>query len=315
MLIGAVKNELVKLYKKKRLHVVAGIIIFFAVLMMVIDYFDDASAKEKNWKEPLVTQTEELNNYISTLDKQSSEYKEMVKQRDKLEFQLEHDVNPEVGGAAGSAISSVSGMFIKIVLPVLIVIITADIVAGEASNGTLKSILVSPIGRSNILLSKWIAVIIVSIGAMLFSDILTYLSAIPKNGLGDWNSLIVVGEETLRAIPIWQYMLQGLLLNLIVILTLCSVFILISILFHTVTTSISLSICLVVFGGILSSLQGKLDLLKYLFILNLDIGAHLTGDFDLQNTSLLLSSSVMIATMIVSIYLSFAFFTKKDMLV
>jgi ABC-2 type transport system permease protein len=316
MLIGAIKNELEKLYRKKRIHVIIGILIFFSTLMMVIDYFDKDSQKVSNWEAPLEIQLNEMNNYLNTMqDKQSDEYKNLLNQSNKLEYQLTNDINPVVEGAAGSAISSVSGMFVKIILPILIVIVTADIIAGEASNGTLKSLLVSPLGRKNILFSKWIAATIVSIGAMLFSDILTYLTAIPLNGLGNWNDLIVVGTDTFRSIPIWQYMIQGLLLNILMIITLTSVFIMVSVLFETVTTSISLSICIVVFGGILTGLQDKLDLLKYFFILNLDLVSHLTGEFDLQNTSLLFSTVVMGGTLFLALCASFSVFSKKDMLV
>jgi ABC-2 type transport system permease protein len=203
MLIGAIKNELEKLYRKKRIQVIIGILIFFSTLMMVIDYFDKDTQKVSNWEAPLEIQLQEMNNYLNTMeDKQSDEYKSLLNQSNKLEYQLTNDINPEVEGAAGSAISSVSGMFVKIILPILIVIVTADIIAGEASNGTLKSLLVSPLGRKNILFSKWIAATLVSIGAMLFSDILTYLTAIPLNGMGNWNDLIVVGTDTFKSIPI-----------------------------------------------------------------------------------------------------------------
>lgn len=314
MLKGAVINEIAKLYHKKRLHVVVGIILFFALMMMLINKFDKEETV-KDWRTPAQAQVQEMNTYISTLDKQSKDYKDILNHRNKLEYQLDHNVNPNVAGAAGAAISSVSGMFIKIILPILIVIVTADIIAGEASNGTLKTLLVSPMGRVNILFSKWIAATFVSIGAMLFSDLLTYLCSIPFYGLGNWNDMIVIGTDSFRSIPIWEYMLIGLLLNTVMIIALTSVFMLVSVLFQTVATSISLSICLVVFGGILANFQEKLSALKYLFILNLDLCAHLIGEFDLKGTSLIFSSIVLVVTVIVTLSVSYTIFTKKDLLV
>ncbi|MCK2000993.1 ABC transporter permease [[Brevibacterium] frigoritolerans] len=315
MLFGAIKNELEKLYLKRRIHVVTGIILVFAVLMLVIDYVEKDEIIN-DWKAPMESQVSEINAYLNTQEnKESTEYKDMVNQREKLEYHLSHDINPELEGAAESAISGVTGMFIKIILPILIVIVTADILTGESSNGTLKSLLVSPMGRKNLLFSKWIAAIIISIGAMLFSDLLSYISAIPFSGLGNWNDLVVVGQEDFRGIPAWEYMIKGLLLNTLMIITLTSVFLLVSVLFQSVAISISLSICIVVFGGILASLQSKIDVLKYFFILNLDMGAHLTGQFDLTNTSLTTSSLVMVVTLILSFGLSFSIFTKKDLLV
>ncbi|WP_010175970.1 ABC transporter permease subunit [Bacillus coahuilensis] len=315
MVSGAIKNELEKLYYKRRIHVVIGIVLVFAVLMMVINYVDK-NEKIEDWKTPIESQVTEINRYLDTqLDKKSKEYKDMVNQREKLEYHLTHNINPEVDGAVGAAISGVTGMFIKIILPILIVIITADILSGEASNGTLKSLLVSPMGRKRLLFSKWIAATLISIGVMLLSDFLTYLTAIPFSGLGNWNDLVVVGQEDFSGIQVWKYMIQGLLLNTLMIVTLTSVFLLVSVLFQSIAISISLSICIVVFGGILASLQNKIDQLKYFFMLNLDLGAHLTGQFDLQNTSLTISSVVMLVTLIVALGLSFSIFTKKDLLV
>lgn len=317
MLVGAIKNEMEKLYYKKRIHVVLGITLFFAALMLVMDFFDkEAAKKNSDWQTSLSSQVEEINKQLTTIEnKDSDEYKKALNQEKKLEFNLKENINPEVGGAAGAAISSVSGMYIKVILPMLVIIITADILSGEGSNGTLKSLLVSPIGRKNILLAKWIAATLVSIGAMLVSDLLTYLTTIPKHGLGNWNDLIVIGTENFNSIPIWEYMIQGLLFNVLTIITLTSVFILISVLFNSVAISISLSISIIIFGGILTSLQYKIDFLKYMFVLNIDLAAHLTGEFNLQHTSLFLSSMVMIVTALLTLSLSFLIFTKKDLLV
>ena len=180
----------------------------------------------------------------------------------------------------------------------------------------MKSLLVSPMGRKRIILSKFLAALIVSIGAMLLSDILTYITWQSLfYGMGSWNDLIVIGTENFRTIPIWEYMIYGLGLNIFMIITLISVFILISILFETAATSISLSISIVVFGGILGNFQGKLDALKYFFILNLDLASYLTGESTLLNTSLLLSSMVMLVTICIALSIAFIRFIRKDMLI
>lgn len=315
MLIGATKNELEKLYWKKRLHVLVGVILFFAVMMMTISYFDKDSSKKVDWKKEHEQQLIQIDSQISTLKPQSTEYKQLVNQKNKMQYQLDNNINPDPRGAASMATSSVSGIFIKIILPVLIVIIAADMITGEASNGTMKSMLVSPAGRKTILLSKLLASLIVSIGIMMLSDLLTYLTAIPFYGFGSWNDLIVIGTESFRSIPVWEYMIYGLILNTLMIATLVSVFILISVLLESVSNSISLSISLIIIGGLLSNLQGKLDSLKFFFILNLDLASHLTNEFTLQNTSFSLSLIVMIATIAVALGTAFSIFNRKDMLV
>lgn len=316
MLSGAVKNELEKLYLKKRIHVVIGVILFFAILMVSLSYLDKEAENNVDWKVSSQEQIASMEAQLSAFDdKESAEYKNFLNEKNKLEFHLANNINPDAKGAAAMLTSSVTGVFIKLILPMLIVIITADIITGEASNGTMKSILISPIGRNRILLAKSLAALIISVGAMLLSDLLTYLTSIPFYGVGNWNDLIVVGSESFKAIPVWEYMMYGLLLNIFMIITLISVFILISVLFETVATSISLAISLVVFGGLLGNLQDRIDSLKYFFVLNLDLASHLTGESTIQNSSLLLSSIVMLATIIIALSLAFFKFTRKDMLI
>jgi ABC-2 type transport system permease protein len=316
MLSGAIKNELEKLYHKKRIHVVIGVILFFAILMVSLSYFDKDSESNVDWRTSTEEQVANMEAQLAAFDdKESADYKNFVNQKNKLEFHLENNINPEADGAAAMLTSSVTGVFIKLILPMLIVIITADLISGEAGNGTMKSLLISPIGRKRILLAKSLAALIVSVGGMLISDLLTYLTSIPFYGVGNWNDLIVVGSETFKAIPVWEYMVYGLLLNIVMIVTLISVFILISVLFETVATSISLAISIVVFGGLLGNLQDRLDSLKYFFVLNLDLASHLTGESTLQNSSLLLSSMVMLITVLIALSLAFLKFTKKDMLI
>ncbi|MGM7634395.1 ABC transporter permease [Bacillus sp. Hm123] len=316
MIIGAIKNELEKLYWKKRMHAIIGIILFFSALMITINFFDKDTGSSMDWKGSTKEGIVNIENHLSTIENKSSqEYIELLNQKNKLTFHLENNINPEHQGASGMTTSSVEGIFIKLILPLLIAIITADIVSGETSNGTMKSMLVRPIGRKGILIAKYSAALIISIGAMLLSDLLTYFTSIPFYGLGSWNDLIVVGDENFKAIPLWEYMMYGLALNIITILTLISVFILVSILFESVATTVSLSISIILFGGLLANLQSQLDFLKYFFVLNLDLASHITGEFSAQNTSLSLSLIVMVMTAFIASCLAFARFTKKGMLI
>ncbi|MGL6033161.1 MAG: ABC transporter permease subunit [Kurthia gibsonii] len=315
MLLGAIKNELEKLYWKKRIYVLIGVIVFFTVMMMAISYFDKEDITKVDWKKEYEQQIIQIDRQMELVKPQSSEYQQLKEQHDKMQYQLKHDINPEPKGAASLATSSISGMFIKIILPILIVIIAADMITGESSNGTMKSMLVSPAGRTIILSSKILAALIISISVMILSDLLTYLSAIPFYGLGSWHDMVVIGIEGFRAIPMWEYMMYGLILNILTIATLVSVFILISVLLESISNSIILSISLIVIGGLLANLQGKVDALKYFFILNLDSAAHLTNEFTLKNTSFSISITVMIVTMIIALSIAFTVFNKKDMLV
>jgi len=317
MLGGAIKNELEKLYYKKRIHLVMGIVLFFAFLMLGLEFFDKepVTEQQKNWKAATETYVQQLSVQLDKTDQNTSQYDQIEDQRNRLDFYLKQNINPELSGAVGMLADSVTGMLIKIILPILVVIITADILTGEASNGTLKSLLVGPMGRKNIILSKWISAAVVSISAMLLSDLLTYIFAIPFHGFGSFTNQVVIGVHHFTSIPAWLYVVIGLLLNIVLILTLVSVSLLISIVCKTVASSVSLAMSMVIFGSLLGNFQHKIDSLKYFFFTNFDLVSFLTGEFTVQNSSFVIALCSVTFTGMIAFMLSAGILLKRDMLV
>lgn len=313
LLIGSITNELEKLFRKKRLMVVVVILIVLHILLGVLAYFDRNDFKsDPHWKENLqqqVTMMEQQIPQVPAVQKSKMQY-----ELNKAKFQLEHNVNPNPAGATNQLKSAFSTPFLTTILPLIMIVIGADIVAGEESDGTLKTILVRPIGRRNILLGKWIAFFLVSILVMLFSDVLSYVVGWVVIGAGSWSDLIVIGTTNLSAIPVWLYSLMSLGLNVLTVFVISTVMILISVLMRSSATSISISMVVIVIGGLFSSLGGKLKGMKYFFVPHLDLVSHLTNEFSLNNVSMAFSIVTLVVVAIVSIAVSFTVFMKKDML-
>ena len=116
MLTGAIKNELEKLYLKKRVHVIIGVILFFSALMVTLSYFDKDTENTVDWRVSIKEQVANTDVHLSTInDKNSDEYINLLNQKYKLEFYLKNDIKSEVDGAAGMLTSSVTGIFIKLI--------------------------------------------------------------------------------------------------------------------------------------------------------------------------------------------------------
>tara|TARA_B110000438_G_C15625512_1_gene568526 strand:+ start:22 stop:645 length:624 start_codon:yes stop_codon:yes gene_type:complete len=70
-------------------------------------------------------------------------------------------------------------------IPILICLVTGDLIAGEASSGTLRLVLQRPHSRSKVYLSKVITGFIYSIALILFMGTITYISGLLLFGNGD----------------------------------------------------------------------------------------------------------------------------------
>jgi ABC-2 type transport system permease protein len=94
---------------------------------------------------------------------------------------------PGQGGAFLSAVLSNGALFpaaamalvMPIFLPVSVAVLAGDAVAGEAETGTLRYLLIRPVGRTRLLVAKLVALIVFvlfAIGAVLITSFLTGIS-------------------------------------------------------------------------------------------------------------------------------------------
>ena len=70
-------------------------------------------------------------------------------------------------------------------IPILICLVTGDLIAGEASSGTLRLLLQRPHTRASVYMSKVITGFLYSLSLILFMGLITYLSGFVLFGDGD----------------------------------------------------------------------------------------------------------------------------------
>ncbi len=91
-------------------------------------------------------------------------------------------------------------------VPILVALVTGDIVAGEANMGTLRLLLTKPISRTNIMLTKFLACVIYTLSLLVWIAILTLGVSVLLFGTND---LVVTKENMLLQIEqadvLWRY--------------------------------------------------------------------------------------------------------------
>jgi len=85
------------------------------------------------------------------------------------------------------------------VLPILVAMVAASQLAGEAKDGTLRAWMMRPIGRVKVVASKWFATYLWCLGLVTFLALISYV--IGSVALGQGNMLVYVWQ--LRAEGIW----------------------------------------------------------------------------------------------------------------
>jgi ABC-2 type transport system permease protein len=93
-----------------------------------------------------------------------------------------------LGVSATGMVSKAIISFSQLLFPFFIAIITGDIVAGELSGGTMKLLLIRPVARWKIWLSKLLAAFIVSAVVVLYTGICVYVSLGAATKFGSWSA-------------------------------------------------------------------------------------------------------------------------------
>jgi ABC-2 type transport system permease protein len=70
-------------------------------------------------------------------------------------------------------------------VPILICLVTGDIISGESANGSLRLLMQRPYSRARIFLAKWMAGVIYTIALVLFLGLMSYILGYALFGEGD----------------------------------------------------------------------------------------------------------------------------------
>ena len=162
-MINLVRNEMLKLLRKKRLYVIILIIAFLVPLFTYAQFKEIQDQREKmgnqDWRTTLQQEITDTQNRLSS-SRIQDEWRKFLKIRlSQQQYYLENDIDPRAPGAPTFMRIFVENS-IDLLLPLLVMVIVADLVSSESSGGTIKLLLTRPVKRWRILLSKYLAMLL-----------------------------------------------------------------------------------------------------------------------------------------------------------
>lgn len=312
--------ELKKIFHKKSIYVIYILILIFVILNNILilqdksknNYLNEAKYQyqknlelKENYKDKKLSYNEklkyqtileniELNKYIIDNNKNINNYK-------TLNYQLKTTLEDY-----------------EIFIIIIILITSSTIISNELKEGTIKLLLIKPYTRNQILLSKYLSMIIV----MFISIIYLYLTQILIGGfyLG-FSSLqekVVIYNfqlSTIMCYNIYGYTFLRILLKLPMLILLSTLSFLISIITSNNILSLTISLIVYIFSASIKSLaiNYNLKIMKYLLTMNWNINEYLFGKLS-EYKYLNLTTSIIICIIyyIFLLVLSFIIFNKKD---
>lgn len=312
--------ELKKIFHKKSIYVIYILILIFIILNNILilqdksknNYLNEAKYQyqknlelKENYKDKKLSYNEklkyqtileniELNKYIIDNNKNINNYK-------TLNYQLKTTLEDY-----------------EIFIIIIILITSSTIISNELKEGTIKLLLIKPYTRNQILLSKYLSMIIVMVLSIIYLYLAQLLIGGFYLGFSSLQEKVVIYNfqlSTIMCYNIFGYTFLRILLKLPMLILLSTLSFLISIITSNNILSLTISLIVYIFSASIKSLaiNYNLKIMKYLLTMNWNINEYLFGKLS-EYKYLNLTTSIIICIIyyIFLLVLSFIIFNKKD---
>ncbi|SET49739.1 ABC transporter permease [Paenibacillus sp. NFR01] len=325
-ILPLVRNECLKIIKKKRFYV---ILLILAVLVPMFTYAQmriSERSREKfhsDWRLEIQQQISDNQNSLSSdrIPEEWKTYRKIFVQQ--LQYYLKHNVNPNEPSGVTFTREFLDNS-VNLFIPLLIMAVASDLVSGERTSGTIKMLLTRPVKRWKVLLSKLAALLMFVSLIVLAVFVMCYLISGLAFGYKGFNIPVFTGFQingenvdmsAVHSVPQWKYLLmQGGLVWFVSVIVAVLAF-MVSVLVRSTAASIVVMMAALIAGSILSNMASAWTTAKYLFMVNLELTDYLAGTpAPIQGMSLPFSLSVLGIWGVLAIIISFAVFTRRDIL-
>lgn len=304
-------NENMKIYRRWRTWIMIILMLSVVILSGVLMYSISGTSQE-NWQATMQTDLAYSKELLDNLPDDDPYASVLAEQIAREEYQLAHNI-PPMSGTVWSAVLDSS--FIIWLITIFTVIIASDIIAGEFSSGTIKLLLIRPVRRWKILLSKYLASLLFGLTLL----ILLFLSSFVFNSFlygWEYSSMpyLVTDDNGViqeRSMLLYIWATYGLsAINLLMIVTFSFM---LSALFTNSSLAIGLSIFLLFTGQTATSiLAARYEWAKYSLFANIDLTQYWEGSPLVEGMTLRFSIMILIVYYVLFVGLAWWVFTRRD---
>ncbi|UOY91291.1 ABC transporter permease [Ectobacillus sp. JY-23] len=320
-----VYNESEKIYRKKRVFVIALILVVLIPIFVYAQFKQVETTIKRlgtsDWKVALQQQIVDTQNRLNN-SRLPEEWKQWLQVSvQQQQYYLDNDINPNAPGAP-TFVRAFIEQGITLFIPLLVMIVAIDLVSGDRSDGTIKMLLTRPIRRWKILLSKYVTMLLFVSFIVLLVGIIAYVLSGIVFGYGGWHLPILTGfvvengslnTSYVHLIPQWKYILMAYGLAWFVAIVVGTISFMVSVLIRNTPAGMGVMLAALIAGGILSGFATAWEGAKYIFSVNMQLTDYLSGQLPtLKGLSMGFSLMNLSIWGIVSLIIAFVVFTRQD---
>ncbi|MCB8815903.1 ABC transporter permease [Desulfosporosinus shakirovi] len=313
-MLNLIQNENMKIYHQMSTYIMLGLMIVVVIAGGFISTNGgpgQQATTNSDWRTELTEQNTNLQETLKGIQSQgiaveSAQIEKLIKTNN---YRLEHNLPPEYG--VWGFVTEFSVLVDLVSL--FVIIIAAGIVAGEFNTGTIKLLLIRPIKRWKVLLSKYIAVLWFAFVALILLFVATFVVGgifHSFNGLNQPYLGYKNGNVT-EINMLWHIFINYAYacVNLLMMVTFAFM---ISAVFRNNTLAVGISLFLMFTGNLLVGLLSNYSWVKYILFANINLTVYTDGTPVVKGMTMTFSLMVLAVYFIVFNLISWYVFMKRD---
>lgn len=293
---------------------------------------NDIPFDHNDWKSQLVTATKSARLTVSELEQQAESgqeinYAALTSAQNLVlinEYRLEHNIETETSSSQNIfdtrtidfwSVFGTSAQLLQII-SLMIIVIAGGCVATEFSSGTIKFLLINPVKRGKILMSKYAAVISISFVMLALFYLVNAIVTTLFFGVGDITApYLYVVDGTVKSMSSFLHIAWLYLLGSVDIIVMATLAFAISSLIRSSSLAIGVGVFSMLAGSTITMVLKDilhLDWSRYIIFANTNINDIISGSSSYAHQSVGFAFAVIAVYMVVFLLTAWDGFTRRE---
>lgn len=316
-MLNLIQNENMKIFRQLSTYIMLGLLIVIVIASGFISKNSvQPASTNTDWKTQLTQQNTDMQKSLTQVQTQGIAVEQSSAGIEKVikinNYRIEHNLPPQQGKIVWGFVTDLAASMISLV-SLFSIIIAAGIVAGEFNSGTIKLLLIRPLKRWKVLLSKYLAVLLFALDALIILFMASFLvggifygfSGVSQPYLEFTNGNVTEINMLWHIFTTYAYAC----VNLLMMVTFAFM---ISTVFRNNSLAVGISLFLMFTGNLLVTLLSKYSWVKYILFANTNLTVYTDGTPVVKGMTMTFSLLVLAAYFIIFNVISLLVFNKRD---
>ncbi|TYA14673.1 ABC transporter permease subunit [Paenibacillus faecis] len=309
-MINLIRNENMKIYKRKRNWILIGIVVLFTLIQFVNLRSTGSVPAQEDWRSQLEQEIAFLKLEMNEPDALPVELKQAQKSILLNQYHLDTDLPPSTN-TWSFAVDQAGNLMVAVSF--ISVIIAGEIVAAEFIGGTIKLLLTRSASRTKIYISKYMACLLFGLALLSIGAVISVvLGGVVLGFQGLGSSYLYVQNGVVEQTTIIQALFEAYLLQIPFLLLTVTLAFMISAAFKSSTFSIVISLLVAVAGFVIATAMNGWGWTKYFVFSHTNLTQYVLGDPSVTGMSFGFSAVFILLHLLIMHLVSYPAFVKRD---